>query len=136
MELHYKTRLLLGADAGVQVNRAGAAVDLLHAGSAVAAGGVGSAVKLLTASTRAEDVALVGEGVSPLTGMGVSMVQETLSSLYLPAQLIVDIVGLSGRRVTEEEGAGQGSGLGNLDSLFYRALVMISCGRRANVQSQ
>lgn len=69
-----KIRLLLGADAGIDINRAGAAVDLLHAGSAVAAGGIGSTVKLLTASTGAEDVALLGEGVSPLAGIGVSIV--------------------------------------------------------------
>lgn len=82
MELHYKIRLLLGADAGVDINRAGAAVDLLHAGSAVAAGSIGSTVKLLTASTGAEDVALLSEGVSPLTGIEVSILYCTVVSVF------------------------------------------------------
>lgn len=44
------------------------------------------------------------------------MLQDS-ETFYLRAELVVDIVGLGGRRVAEEEGAGQGSGLGNLDSL-------------------
>lgn len=56
----------LSADGGIQVDGLRAAVHLLHGGRAVAAGVAGSAVEELTAVARGQDVALVGEGVSPL----------------------------------------------------------------------
>lgn len=62
-----KATNLLGADLGVQVDGAGAAVDLLHAGGAVALGIVGLAVELLATLTRAQDVVLVSEGVAELS---------------------------------------------------------------------
>lgn len=62
-----KAANLLGADLGVQVDGAGAAVDLLHAGGAVALGIVGLAVELLATLTRAQDVVLISEGVAELS---------------------------------------------------------------------
>lgn len=62
-----KATNLLGADLGVQVDGARAAVDLLHAGGAVALGIVGLAVELLATLTRAQDVVLVSKGVAVLS---------------------------------------------------------------------
>ena len=93
-----KATNLLGADLGVQVDGARAAVDLLHAGGAVALGIVGLAVELLATLTRAQDVVLVSKGVAVLS-----------------AELVVNVVGLRLGRVAEEERLGESSGGGNLD---------------------
>lgn len=60
-------RLLLGADLSIQVNRARATVDLLHAGSAVAFCVIWSAVEFLAAIAGVQDVALISEGVAKFT---------------------------------------------------------------------
>ena len=63
---YYRETHSLLADVGRQSDGLGAAVDLLHRGRAVALGVVGSAVEGLAAGSRAQRVAVLGEGVSEL----------------------------------------------------------------------
>jgi hypothetical protein len=90
---------LLCADRSSDSSRAWTSKDLLHTGSAVAARLSCTAIKLLATRSRAENVVLVGKRVSKFS-----------------AKLVVNIVGLGGRRVSEEEGLGESSAGGNLDS--------------------
>jgi hypothetical protein len=85
--------LLFGADGGSDGSGLRAAIDLLHAGSAVARSIASSAVKLLASLTSGEDVVLVGEGVTPLTRY-VNMAQNRDKYLNLRAELVVNVVGL------------------------------------------
>lgn len=59
---------LRSADSSRDGNGAGAAVDLLHARSAVAASIIGLAVEELATRAGGQDVVLVGEGIAKLTG--------------------------------------------------------------------
>jgi hypothetical protein len=56
------------ADSSRDGNGAGAAVDLLHTRSAVAASIIGLAVEELATRAGGQDVVLAGEGIAPLTG--------------------------------------------------------------------
>ncbi|KAI6760399.1 hypothetical protein HG530_009259 [Fusarium avenaceum] len=109
----FKAGSLLGADLGVQVDGAGAAVNPLHAGGAVALGIAGLAVELLTTLTGAQDVVLVGEGVAELG-----------AELVCGKKLTVDVVGLGLGGVAEEQRLGKSLGGGDLDGRSGSADVL------------